>query len=78
MGSIGKCLKISILLTSRENLIILFNIKEARSQKESMLQQHERQVKSYLTLATETVEMFSYITKHVQEPFLRDVCHFLY
>ena len=49
-------------------------LKEARTQKESQLQQHERQVKSYLTLATETVEMFNYLTKQVQEPFLRDVC----
>ncbi|CAF0784818.1 unnamed protein product [Brachionus calyciflorus] len=45
---------------------------ETRSQKESQLAQDERQCKSYLTLATETVEMFSYITKHVKEPFLVD------
>lgn len=35
--------------------------------------QDERMCKSYLTLATETVEMFSYMTKHVQEPFLKSV-----
>ena len=44
-----------------------------KSQKQSQLAQDERQCKSYLTLATETVEMFSYITKHVREPFLKDV-----
>jgi ubiquitin conjugation factor E4 B len=47
---------------------------EVRTQKESQLAQDERQCKSYLTLATETVEMLSYMTKHVQEPFLKNVC----
>ena len=46
---------------------------EAINQKESQLAQDERMCKSYLTLATETVEMFSYMTKHVQEPFLKSV-----
>jgi ubiquitin conjugation factor E4 B len=44
---------------------------ELRGQKESQLAQDERQCRSYLTLALETVEMFCYLTKHVQEPFLK-------
>ena len=52
--------------------------KEERAQKQSQLTQDERQCKSYLTLATETVEMFSYLTKHIQEPFLKKVTTFLF
>ena len=50
---------------------IIFFLKEGRHQKESQLTQDERQCKSYLTLATETVDMFHYLTKHIQEPFLQ-------
>jgi ubiquitin conjugation factor E4 B len=49
---------------------------EARGQKESQLAQDERQCKSYLTLATETVEMLSNLTKQVQEPFFKTVYSF--
>ena len=35
------------------------------------LQIDERQCRSYLTLARETVEMFHYLTEHIREPFLR-------
>lgn len=35
------------------------------------LQSDERQCKSYLTLANETVDMFFYLTKLTKEPFLR-------
>lgn len=31
----------------------------------------ERQCRSYLTLARETVEMFHYLTEQIREPFLR-------
>lgn len=51
---------------------------EVRTQKESQLTQDERQCKSYLTLATETVEMLSYMTKHVQEPFLKKVINLIF
>jgi len=44
---------------------------EGQHQKESQLAQDERQCRSYLTLATETVDMFNYLTKHIHEPFLR-------
>ena len=35
------------------------------------LNQDERQCRSYLTLARETVEMFHYLTQDIVEPFLR-------
>merc|ERR1719422_2442493 len=35
------------------------------------LAQDERQCRSYLTLARETVEMFHYLTQDIVEPFLR-------
>ena len=35
------------------------------------LQQDERQCRSYLTLARETVDMFNYLTQEIKEPFLR-------
>ncbi len=44
---------------------------EVRHQKEVQLAQDERQCKSYLTLANETVDMFQYLTKQIQEPFLQ-------
>merc|ERR1712227_826358 len=35
------------------------------------LNQDERQCRSYLTLARETVDMFHYLTQDIQTPFLR-------
>ena len=35
------------------------------------LSEDERQCRSYLTLATETVSTFHYLTKDIKEPFLR-------
>ena len=35
------------------------------------LGQDERQCRSYLTLARETVDMFHYLTQEIKEPFLR-------
>jgi len=35
------------------------------------LQTDERQCRSYLTLAGETVDMFHYLTEEIREPFLR-------
>lgn len=37
------------------------------------LAQDERQCRSYLTLATETLTSFHYLTKEIQQPFLRPV-----
>lgn len=37
------------------------------------LQEDERQCRSYLTLATETVATFLYLTTEIKEPFLRPV-----
>jgi len=47
--------------------------KQSREQQQSktrQLSQEERQCRSYLTLAAETVEMFHYLSKKIVEPFL--------
>ena len=44
---------------------------ETRSGRHRQLNQDERQCRSYLTLARETVDMFHYLTEGVQETFLR-------
>lgn len=41
--------------------------------RQSQLAQDERVSRSYLALATETVDMFHILTKQVQKPFLRPV-----
>ena len=46
--------------------------------KEKHLQQEERQCRSYLTLGSETVEMFRYLTEYIQLPFLIPVSLFYY
>lgn len=43
---------------------------EQKQSKQKQLSQDERQCRSYLTLASETVEMFNYLTEKIQEPFL--------
>lgn len=44
---------------------------EEQRQRSSQLAQDERQCRSYLTLARETVDMFQYLTDDIKEPFLR-------
>uniref|UniRef100_A0A8D8PJ94 Ubiquitin conjugation factor E4 B n=1 Tax=Culex pipiens TaxID=7175 RepID=A0A8D8PJ94_CULPI len=44
---------------------------EAQSSRQRQLVQDERQCRSYLTLARETVDMFHYLTIDIKEPFLR-------
>ena len=44
---------------------------EAQQTKLRNLNQDERQCRSYLTLARETVDMFHYLTQDIKEPFLR-------
>uniref|UniRef100_A0A2M4B9X5 Ubiquitin conjugation factor E4 B n=2 Tax=Anopheles marajoara TaxID=58244 RepID=A0A2M4B9X5_9DIPT len=44
---------------------------EAQQSRQRQLAQDERQCRSYLTLARETVDMFHYMTKDIKEPFLR-------
>ncbi|ELT92164.1 hypothetical protein CAPTEDRAFT_182882 [Capitella teleta] len=44
--------------------------KEQQQNKQRQLSQEERQCRSYLTLASETVDMFHYLTERIQEPFL--------
>lgn len=45
--------------------------REVRTSRLRQLATDERQCRSYLTLASETLEMMLYLTKHVQRPFLR-------
>ncbi len=44
---------------------------ENQHQRQRQLVQDERQCRSYLTLAKETVDMFHYLTVDIKEPFLR-------
>lgn len=44
---------------------------ENQTQRQRQLRLDERQCRSYLTLARETVDMFHYLTVDIQEPFLR-------
>nr|XP_015192687.1 PREDICTED: ubiquitin conjugation factor E4 B isoform X1 [Lepisosteus oculatus] len=45
--------------------------REQQQSRQSQLTQDERMSRSYLALATETVDMFHILTKQVQKPFLR-------
>lgn len=45
--------------------------RDQQVQRQRTLSQDERQCRSYLTLATETVEMFNYLTKSIKEPFFK-------
>ena len=44
---------------------------EQQTSRHRQLSQDERQCRSYLTLARETVDMFHYLTEGVQEPFMK-------
>ncbi|XP_013412896.1 ubiquitin conjugation factor E4 B [Lingula anatina] len=44
--------------------------REQQQSKQRQLAQDERQCRSYLTLGSETVEMFYYLTRQIQMPFL--------
>jgi len=46
-------------------------IQEDRTTRQRQLSSDERQCKSYLTLATETVNMLHYLTQEIQAPFLK-------
>ena len=46
-------------------------LQELRDSRLHQLREDERQCRSYLTLATETLATFHYLTKDIQEPFLR-------
>lgn len=49
------------------------SFQEQQQSRQSQLTQDERVSRSYLALATETVDMFHILTKQVQKPFLRPV-----
>ena len=72
------------ILALRKNVNMLnktINIpfQEQQQSKQRQLSQEERQCRSYLTLASRTVEMFHYLTEKIVEPFLTPVSsvHFL-
>lgn len=46
--------------------------REVRTSRQRQLSTDERQCKSYLTLANETVEMLHYLTLEIKEPFLQE------
>ena len=48
-------------------------LQDMRTSRLRQLATDERQCRSYLTLASETLDMMLYLTKHVQGPFLRPV-----
>ncbi|XP_048581218.1 ubiquitin conjugation factor E4 B isoform X2 [Nematostella vectensis] len=45
--------------------------REIRTSRQRQLVTDERQCRSYLTLASETLDMMHYLTRHAREPFLR-------
>lgn len=47
--------------------------REIRTSRQRQLATDERQCKSYLTLATETVDMLHYLTLEIKEPFFQKV-----
>lgn len=57
---------------------LLFSVvllsQEQQQNEQRQLAQDEKQCRSYLTLATETVDMFHYLTDKIQKPFLIPVC----
>ena len=46
--------------------------REGRTSRQRQLATDERQCKSYLTLASETVDMLHYLTLEIKEPFLQE------
>lgn len=61
-----------------ETQVLMMNVKEWKEStaefqqtRQRQLAQDERQCRSYLTLARETVDMFHYLTVDIKEPFLR-------
>lgn len=48
---------------------------EHRQNRQRQLANDERQCRSYLTLASETLDMFHHLTKYIKEPFYKPVSH---
>ena len=73
---LDECLQ--YLKNIHETQVLMMNEKEwsaldqeTQQTRQRSLAQDERQCRSYLTLAKETVEMFHYLTVNIKEPFLR-------
>jgi hypothetical protein len=64
------------LIFSRVSVLeLLFYVwQEQQQSRQRQLAMDERQCRSYLTLATETVDMFHYLTEKIRKPFLKPVC----
>lgn len=66
--------RVGELMTSPEICLASAHFSQDQQQaRQSQLAQDERVSRSYLALATETVDMFHILTKQVQKPFLRPV-----
>ena len=53
-----------------------FFLQEHKQTQQRQLAMDEKQCRSYLTLATETVDMFHYLTNKITKPFLIPVSDF--
>ena len=49
--------------------------REVRTARHRQLATDERQCKSYLTLASETIDMLHYLSQEIKEPILQEVRH---
>jgi len=58
-----------------KNVLFFFTflLQQLQQSRQHQLVEDERQCRSYMTLANETVAVFHYLTKEIKEPFLRPV-----
>jgi len=64
--------KMKEIETEQNNVLSWNSMPEAqRKEKETSMSQYEKHVKSYMSLAKETVHMMSYMSKDVPQPFMR-------
>ena len=68
------CILYTTLLYSSHGLKIVFFPQQLQQSRQHQLGEDERQCRSYMTLANETVAVFHCLTKEIKEPFLRPVC----
>ena len=52
-------------------------IQQLQQSRQHQLGEDERQCRSYMTLANETVAVFHCLTEEIKEPFLRPVCTYI-
>ena len=61
------------MLRERETEHFALILQDQQQSKTRQLAMDERQCRSYLTLAVETVDMFHYLTEKIKQPFLVEV-----